>query len=136
VPVGELHGAAVLDDFDCVGAIDEGLAAIEKMAHHAWDSEHIFTKHLQQKRREFEITFEYLPRVVKFYQGAQDFFTPESWRTIVQWHEVHKITRHRYQWSGGGIKDGDRDKTFLLPEPFEDLDPTPLDLIAEYKRAD
>jgi hypothetical protein len=71
------------------------------------------------------------------YAGAQEFFTAETLEKVVNWTRRHAVTKKQYVWTGKGIQDKDGwSKEFEIPSPFLDLDPEPLDLIAEYKRAD
>jgi hypothetical protein len=132
----EIPGAAVLDNINATALVDRLLASLDAMAACIGRTDTIPTSTLLKRRREFENAFEFLDPVHKYYLGAQDFFTAETFEKIAHWTQRYKVTERPYAWSGEGLGYKDGYDKFNLPKPFPDLDEAPLDLINEYRRAD
>lgn len=129
-----LPGAELFNSLNMIDAIERTQTALEVMARSIPMSDRVPTALLRKRRRVFEDSLQDLPAVSKIYAAAQSFFTAQTFARIADWTKRHAITRKQFGWNGKGIKSGPSE--FALPSPFPDLSEEPLDLIAEYRRAD
>jgi hypothetical protein len=136
VKVGNVAGAALFMPLDPAKAVARALAAIDEMQQGIGNTDATWTSVLIKRRKAFERTFEDLETAVKMHAGAQDFFTVENFRNLIEWANNHRATKSRYEIDADGIVRDEQRLSGIKISPVADLDDEPLDLIREYRRAD
>jgi hypothetical protein len=136
VKVGTLAGAELFDPFDPARAVSNSLAALEVMRKGIGGSDPISTMTLTKRRKAFERTFEDLERAARMYAAAQEFFTVENFRKLLDWANNHGATKIRYESDHKGVVRPETGEAGIQLAPVADLDDGVLELIREYRRAD
>jgi hypothetical protein len=131
-----IRGSDLFKPFNMMGAIERAQLSLDQMAKAIVISDSLTTKVLRKRRKAFEETFDDLHVVAVMYAGAQEFFNAETFAKVVDWTNRYAVTEKRYSWNGKAIEEKNGWNEFDLPRPFPDLGDEPLDLIAEYRRAD
>jgi hypothetical protein len=133
----KIPGSDLFRPYNMMRAVEHAKWALDQMACSITVSDSVATKVLRKRRKTFEDTFEDLHTVARMYAGAQEFFIAETLAKVVDWTNRYAVTKRQYRWSGKDIEDIDGyGGAFGLPKAFPDLDDAPLELIAEYRRAD
>lgn len=136
VKVGEVAGAALFSPLDPVKAVAGALAALDAMGSGIGNSDAEWTSVLAKRRKALERAFEDLEAVATMHAGAQEFFTVENFKVLVDWANNHGATNARYEMDADGIVREEDITGGIKICPVPDLDSTPLELINEYRRSD
>lgn len=135
--VADMIGSDLFLREDPCNDIKSTLDAISAIKPSMAGTDSIRTSTLKSQRQRLERALEKLETVHRIYRGGQEFFTEESFVTLVWWTNRYNVTRHQYEFAENGIRYSDGRSGVRLPdEPLPDLDSLPLDLIQEYRRAD
>jgi hypothetical protein len=136
VKVGDLSGSAFFNRFNPKRAVEQALNAFDKMRLGIGDTDNAWTSVLTKRRRDFERTFSDLEQAAQMYEGAQEFFSLENFRVLLDWSNKHRATVARYEIGSDGIVKDEEKAGGIMLLTLAPLDETPLDLLKEYRRAD
>lgn len=137
---GRLKGAPLFagfgSSFNVVSAVEEATKALDDAEKVLPNTEVISTPLMTRRRKRLDRAFEGLERAFWVYEGGQEFFSELAFRQLVEWSWALG-THERYVFGDERIDFADGRPGVSLPaRRLRDLDPEPLDLIREFRRAD
>jgi hypothetical protein len=131
-----LPGRALFDrSLDPVRALDHAAAAIRALSGAAEGTANLSTTVLARRGRGVEDAFADLERIAGMHAAAQEFFARRTFELLVDWAGPGRLDlRTRYELDGDRVLVDGKGRMQVLEVP--DIDQSPLDLVAEYRRAD
>jgi hypothetical protein len=135
VKVGDLAGTALFAALNPVKAVERALAALDEMRLGIGNTDVEWTSVLVKRRKALERTFDDLEMAASMHAAAQDFFTIENFKVLIEWANRHGAIKARYEIDADGIA-REAGSAGIKISPVPNLDDGPLDLIKEYRRAD
>jgi hypothetical protein len=136
VTVGRLQGKDLFDFMNLPAAVNRAMLSIQACVESLKDTNRISTATLRKQRKALENSFQDLIKVWKMYEAGQEFFTPESFRIIIDWTVKHSLTQEHYSLDGALVSINGRPVYQIPGQSLADLDTDVVDLIVEYRRAD